>query len=463
MIGSEKGFFHYFSELVPRAQLIKCTCHSIHLCGSKAAEQLPADLEFLVRESRNWFSKSALRRSQYEALYTVINDGDMPKNLVQLSATRWLAWGRAIAVIVSQWLELKTHFDNHVRSINPSEKCTIGRKLRDLFQDECNLLYLLFLKPVTAELCKTNLKFQQDSTEVTKLFVDLRVLLISFVIRIIKPEYIKINQNGQFLSGQDFQDLKSALDSPHAYLPLNAIDFGASFAIHLGRINLPMEKIREVKQRCLNYLSILCKELVYRLPNNMHHFENIRYFTPEESLKPVNRVDFFKLPLQLADPNVDLDFLQTQWDQLILVDLRNHFNGKIPVDSVEFWSGIFEYRDSAGQTVFTDLASFALRILCLPFSNASIERVFSIMNSVKTKARNKLSIVLLMAIMRIRLRFGTMQECCNTFEPTARMFQLFTSQMYVSLNEASNRNNNNHDEISYFETLELFADENNLL
>lgn len=87
MTASEKGFFVFFNELVPRSQLIRCTCHSMHLCGSKASEQLPADLEFLVRESQNWFSKSALRRSQYEALYAVINDGDMPKNLVQLSAT----------------------------------------------------------------------------------------------------------------------------------------------------------------------------------------------------------------------------------------------------------------------------------------------------------------------------------------------------------------------------------------
>lgn len=135
------------------------------LSGSTASEQLPADLEFLVRESRNFFSKSALRRLQYQALYAAINDGNMPTNLVQLSATRWLAWGKAIDVVVSQWLELKTLFDTHVRSLNPRDKCTISRKLRDLFQDECNLLYLLFLKPITTELCKANLKFQQNSTE----------------------------------------------------------------------------------------------------------------------------------------------------------------------------------------------------------------------------------------------------------------------------------------------------------
>jgi len=69
-------------------QLIKCSCHSLHLCSSKAAEHLPADLEFLVRESRNWFANSSLRRVQYMSLYSIINKGDMPLKLVQLAKTR---------------------------------------------------------------------------------------------------------------------------------------------------------------------------------------------------------------------------------------------------------------------------------------------------------------------------------------------------------------------------------------
>jgi len=151
---------------VPTVQLIKCSCHSLHLCSSKAAEQLPADLEFLVRESRNWFANSPLRRVQYMSLYSIINKGDMPLKLVQLAKTRWLAWSKAINVLVDQWLELKTHFNIHVHSLNPSDKCTIGRKLRELYNDEANYLYLIFIRPIANELNKVNLKFQLNSTEV---------------------------------------------------------------------------------------------------------------------------------------------------------------------------------------------------------------------------------------------------------------------------------------------------------
>jgi len=147
-------------------QLIKCCCHSLHLCASKAADELPADLEFMVRESRNWFNISPLQHQNFECLCATINDGAMPRRLVQLSKTRWLAWSKAIDVIIDQYLELKTHFDIQVRSLNSSDKCTTGRKLRDLYFDEENYLYLLFLRPVTNKLNKMNLKFQQNSTEV---------------------------------------------------------------------------------------------------------------------------------------------------------------------------------------------------------------------------------------------------------------------------------------------------------
>jgi len=40
------------------------------------------------------------------------------------------------------------------------------RKLRELYNDEANYLYLIFIRLITNELNKVNLKFQLNSTEV---------------------------------------------------------------------------------------------------------------------------------------------------------------------------------------------------------------------------------------------------------------------------------------------------------
>ncbi|KYN02975.1 Zinc finger MYM-type protein 1 [Cyphomyrmex costatus] len=435
MIDVENGFFKFFKDKVPTVQLIKCSCHSLHLCLSKAAEQLPADLEFLVRESRNWFANSPLRRIQYESLYSAINKGDMPLKLVQLVKTRWLAWSKAINVLIEQWLELKTHFNIHIRSLNPSDKCTVGRKLRELYNDETNYLYLLFIKPITNEFNRINLKFQLNSTEV-----------ISLVRHILKPSFIKINNEGKFLTAEAFELLRNALNNPEAYLPLNSIDYGASFTIHLGRVNLPCEVLNDMKQRCVNYLSVLCKQLVERLPTNINHFETLQYLTPDECLNPCpNRVDFFKLPLFLTNLNDDVDVLKTQWDKLNIIDFRSHFDDMIPQNSEKFWIGILDYKDSSGCAVFSEIAKFAPRVLSLPFSNAFVERTFSFMNAIKTKARNRMSIEILMAIMRVRIWFAQTNECCNKFVPNDRMYELFTSQMYVELEQVATVDGENED------------------
>jgi len=131
---------------------------------------MPADLEFLVRKSRNWLANSPLKRIVYDSSYAAINRGDMPKRLVQLVKTRWLAWAPAIDVLVFQWLELKTHFNMHAGSLRPSDKCTIGRKLNELFNDDSTLLLLLFLKSITMEIAGVNKAFQANSAEVSIIY-----------------------------------------------------------------------------------------------------------------------------------------------------------------------------------------------------------------------------------------------------------------------------------------------------
>ena len=65
------------------------------------------------------------------------------------------------------------------------------------------------------------------------------------------------------------------------------------------------------------------------------------------------------------------------------------------------WVEVYNYRDASGERVYADLALFALSLLSLPLSNADDERVFSQVNIIKSKTRN-----------RIVQRF---LECCTFF------------------------------------------------
>ena len=128
------------------------------------------------------------------------------------------------------------------------------------------------------------------------------MLLVSMLRKLIKPAFIRVNPAGEFLSQEDFASVSAALKNPGAFLPLDAVDFGASFSIHLEQVKagIPEPRILEIKNRCVSYLTTLCQELVSRLPSNAHLYDALRYLAPDECSRPYpHRPNFFKLPLFL--------------------------------------------------------------------------------------------------------------------------------------------------------------------
>ena len=60
-------------------------------------------------------------------------------------------------------------------------------------------------------------------------------------------------------------------------------------------------------------------------------------------------------------------------------------------NSETFFIYLTTLKNEIGQPEFEVLPTFALNILSLPMSNADAERIFSKMNLIKTKIRNRLS------------------------------------------------------------------------
>jgi len=170
LCGKNHSLFTLLKERVPlpQLQIVRCICHSLHLCSSKASEVLPSSLEFLVRETRNWFANSPIRRAHYADLFNLINDNNKTfLNLVQLSVTRWLAWEGAVKRISYQWLELKRHFEIVATG---KEKCYAARTLCSMFKDPANHLYLIFLKSILHEVNEANVLFKSTQQESTKVY-----------------------------------------------------------------------------------------------------------------------------------------------------------------------------------------------------------------------------------------------------------------------------------------------------
>jgi hypothetical protein len=92
-----------------------------------------------------------------------------------------------------------------------------------------------------------------------------------------------------------------------------------------------------------------------------------------------------------------------------------------PVDTEQFWIGVLQHK------AFKELATFALTCLITPVSIAVVERIFSLVSSIKTKARNRMQLNLIDAIVRVRAELLLSSKCCKDFIASPEILKKKTS------------------------------------
>lgn len=97
--------------------------------------------------------------------------------------------------------------------------------------------------------------------------------------------------------------------------------------------------------------------------------------------------------------------------------------------------------NESGEFLFRDLANFALCVLSLPHSNAECERVFSSINLIKTKTRNRLITDTINALLLAK-QLVKFQGNCTNFKPTTDMCRKFCSNiLYCEISKDVEENN----------------------
>jgi len=147
-----------------------------------------------------------------------------------------------------------------------------------------------------------------------------------------------------------------------------------------------------------------------------------------------------------------------QWRQLGAITFNEIFPGASisETSAIRMWSTLKGLSTATGELKFKELSEFAIKTLTLPISNATVERVFSIMNTTKPKVKNKMGQEMLVALLRIKIHDSVKQICCNSFSPTKKMLELFDSKIYDSDEPTVTvANMNQADEELLFSTIEM--------
>jgi len=451
LCGKNHSFYVLLKKKIPHIQLLKCVCHSLHKCAEYAMTTLPSNIGFLLRESRTWFSRSALRKYMYEDLYQKMNH-TTPLKLRQLSKTRWLVVEEAVRTTLNQWECLKKHFNDvtsMVKGTKEMEKCYTARLLAEMYKDDTNFLYLVFLRPILKDVCDLNVQFQASNADISILYSELKVLLMSYANRIFRPSFMVPRHNETsthtpiyILHEDDIARVQRAIDNKDSefncsLLALDTVDLGTEFEAECERRNLSPDTLKLLRTRCLGFLLKLLEELVERLPDNIAVIYKLRHFFPFAGLPKEDEI-----PWELAEPGCDKEAIRSQWRRLRAMRVEEICNNKEVRDSVEFWAHASRLRNALNQRMFPDLSDFALRALSLPVSNAVVERVFSILSILKSKLRNKMKLNMLTALLRIRTFLSVRSICCENFVVTQEMFSRHNNNMYHRNSDGQDDNNN---------------------
>lgn len=107
--------------------------------------------------------------------------------LVGISNTRWLSVAAAVTRALNQRVELKLHLE----VTQSAERCYTAGILHEMFQDEKNYLYMLFVKPIDGEFGRVSRLFQSENLDPVTLFNDLDLLVRTMLSEVVLNEHAR--------------------------------------------------------------------------------------------------------------------------------------------------------------------------------------------------------------------------------------------------------------------------------
>uniref|UniRef100_A0A1X7VXS2 HAT C-terminal dimerisation domain-containing protein n=1 Tax=Amphimedon queenslandica TaxID=400682 RepID=A0A1X7VXS2_AMPQE len=152
------------------------------------------------------------------------------------------------------------------------------------------------------------------------------------------------------------------------------------------------------------------------------------------------------VPLVASFPNIikesQIQQLDNEWRKLAIETLPFNKEGMEPE---EFWGKLLEVKNGAGETQFSVLCHFMGNMLSLPHANVDAEKIFSSVNLIKTKLRNKLKTSTVRAILKAKNGIK-LNEGCVEFTPSSDMRMMMTSETLYRRSSSPSSSSDESDE-----------------
>ena len=422
MIGEHNSFvsrlLHENNEVV----VLGCICHSLNLVASAASECLPKNVESLLHLIYSYFSRSPKRQSVLDELQSFMRVSH--QKMINPSKTRWLALGNCVSRVLNQWPVLFALFAQAKIEDRNSVADLIFSELNNPF----NKAYLQFLNYILPTFNSFNMLFQSE-----------KIIIPSFANE--AERFLRILASN-FLTSENTKGnaiYKCNPKHPSNLLPLKDIKIGAAAEETLKGIqnssdNDVSKYIETFKIRCLQFYQAAFSESVNRLPPQQGIMRSLAFLEPTVALgvnKTIQKSNISLGPLtQKFKTKINSELVENEWCLLSSFFSTEEKAAYLNLPVLEFWKQIDECQNFNCEYLFRNLAKLAKICLSFPHSNATVERIFSMVSDIKTKKRNRLSSETLSALVRVKLDMKDMKKMCYDYPVSDEMLKLFEENVY---------------------------------
>lgn len=390
---------------------------------------MPRSCEDLARDIFNYFKSSSKRICQYKEFQEFCNVS--PHKILYPAQTRWLSLSIVVNRILEQWQPLKLFFTSNWYK----DRLKSSEDIYKALHDPSIFIYLNFLQWVLPKFVNINKLFQSDRPVLCLLHSKMHELYKDLFYSYMRP----------------CNDPTSIDPSNTSYfLPLNDIYLGAEVLNLLKKPEICKNEamVEDIRKRCREFLITGCRQIKLRFDFDNPILKSLTQLNPKtvfSSKRPTTLIPFIQMfPRVVKQLNISIQDIDDSWRKIGTINLETEFVDNLKLLNVEeFWIQLklFERDD---EYPFKIISDFILIILALPQSNVSCERMFSKINLIKTKQRNRLQAPSLNGLLNAS---QCMQETsCHEFEPSIKMYNLMTtSNLYDSANIDKNDDNGDDD------------------
>lgn len=410
MVGEFNSVFTHLKEDSPHIVCIKCSCHMIHLAASKACLKLPRNVEDLLRNIGSHFSRSYGRQLAFQEFQEFFRV-DIHK-ILSPSTTRWLSLKECVDRILEQYIALEYYLRDTARD-DPSKTL---QNMVDTMNNVFTKAYLEFMSYVLGILCDFNKMFQSEQPLLHQVKPEVEKLLKDICSNFIIMQHVK---------GTTPFNIKYT-DQTY-YVPMDKIYIGTAASETMDDIK-KMPNIKETDlENFYNTIISFYVELV-RVVKLKFNF-NDEIYNIITIVDPQTAQDYETKTLSslgkrfpILKQLINFQDLDTEYKRHALLDhAKQGLHPTLP--AAIYWQKVFQLKTVLGAQAFPNLCLAMKLLLVLPFSNASVERIFSTLKNCKTAHRNRMKTDTLKGLIAAKEGIKNQHGCCVKFEPTEFMMK----------------------------------------